>query len=133
METVFNLANVVVLPFWGAMIFFPNRDITRKIAESYWIAGIIGTAYAVFLAWAIASDPAGAGFDFNSLRKGLSGEVAFVAAWLHYVCLDLFTGFWIYREGRRLNIHTGIFLFFTLMLAPLGLTAFLVRRSFAVR
>lgn len=129
-ETVFNLVNCLPLPFWLAMIFFPNREFTRKLTENYWIFVLIGLIYTVFLVWALATDPAGAGFGFHALRTGLSREVAFVAAWTHYICLDLFAGFWISKEGRRLKIHTGIFLFFTFMLGPLGLSAFLIRRSF---
>lgn len=129
-ETIFNIANCLPMPFWLAMIVFPKREFTRRMAENYWICVLLGLIYLVFLVWAIATDPAGAGFGFHALRTGLSHEIAFIAAWTHYLCLDLFTGFWIYREGRRLNVHTGVFLFFTLMLGPLGLSAFLIRRAF---
>jgi hypothetical protein len=132
-EVAFNVANCLPMPFWLAMIFFPNREWTRRLTDSHWVFAGLGTAYVVFLAWALATDPNGAGFGFHALRAGLSREVAFVAAWLHYLCFDLFVGFWIYKESRRLRIHAGIFLFFTLMLGPLGLTAFLIRRAWATR
>jgi len=93
--------------------------------------------YVIFLGFGARQLPGVTVFDFsfNQVRQSLSqSPLFFVGAWIHYLVFDLFVGFWIYKEGLRLNIptwQTGICLLFTLMTSPLGLGLFLIRRQFA--
>ena len=62
-----------------------------------------------------------------------SEPLGFLAGWTHYLAFDLFIGAWILREAARLDLEPRPYLFLTLLAGPLGLMAFLVRRSLRLR
>jgi hypothetical protein len=82
--------------------------------------------YAVFLGLGISQLPAGAGFGFGyeQVRQFLAqSPLGFIGGWIHYLVFDLFVGFWVYKEGLRLNIptwQTSLCLLFVLLMGPLG-------------
>ena len=137
-ESWYNLANFIPLPWWLLMILFPKAAITRKLTQNYAIFLALAALYVIFLILGMTEVPPAEAFDFSfdQLRQSLGqSELLFVGAWIHYLVFDLFVGFWIYRQGLRLNIpvwQTGICLLFTLMTGPLGLGIFLIRRHVAM-
>jgi hypothetical protein len=92
----------------------------------------LAAVYTALLGATFASSEV-AGFDFESMRAGLSQPVGFLAGWTHYLCFDLFVGAWILRESHRLDVEPRAYLCFALMAGPIGLGAFLVRRSVRLR
>jgi len=120
------------------MIFAPRAGLTKRLTRSYVIFFILALFYVIFLGLGVMELPTATAFDFrfHQIRQSLSqSSLLFVGAWIHYLVFDLFVGFWIYKEGLRLNIptwQTGICLCFTLLTGPFGLGLFLIRRQFAL-
>ena len=86
----------------------------------------------MLIGWTLATAGPGA-LDFDSVRAALGSDTGFLAAWSHFLVGDLFVGAWILRESRRLSLEARPYLFFALMLCPIGLGAFLVRRGLHLR
>jgi hypothetical protein len=49
METIFQLSNLLVMPFWLLMIFLPHWRWTRRIIASPWIVAPAAALYAVLV------------------------------------------------------------------------------------
>jgi hypothetical protein len=137
MNKMYQVANLLPMPVWLAMMFFPRARVTQQLSRSSAVFGVVALAYGMSLGLAAAGgrkegeQPA---VDFTSLegvRQGLGTREGALAAWTHMLALDLFTGAWIYREAMRLGAPAWVrvpSLFFTLMTGPLGLLIFLVWR-----
>lgn len=137
-ELWYSIVNLIPLPWWALMIFAPRAGLTKRLTRSYVIFFILALFYVIFLGLGVMELPTATAFDFrfHQIRQSLSqSSLLFVGAWIHYLVFDLFVGFWIYKEGLRLNIptwQTGICLCFTLLTGPFGLGLFLIRRQFAL-
>ena len=137
-ELWYSIINLIPLPWWLLMIVAPRAELTKRLTRSYVIFFILAVLYVIFLGLGARQLPGATAFDFSfhQVRQSLSqSPLLFVGAWIHYLVFDLFVGFWIYKEGLRLNIptwQTGICLLFTLMTGPFGLGLFLIRRQFAL-
>ena len=129
-ETLFNLLNILPMPIWLGMLLFPRARFTQRLVLAYWPYMVLGGIYALFLLVSIATSTGG-GFSisFDALRTGISNEWAFAAAWAHFICLDLFTGVWIFRDAKYWGRNPGIFLILTLFFGPLGLASYLFYRQ----
>jgi hypothetical protein len=126
-EWAFRLLNLAVLPWWILWFVAPRSQLAAR-AASHGAVFVAGSAlYAVLLATALASG-GGGGLDFEGLRAGLGAPRGFLAGWTHYLVFDLFVGAWILREARRLGLEPRPYLVFGLLVGPIGLGAFLVRR-----
>ena len=135
-ELWYSIVNLIPLPWWFLMIFAPRTSLTKRLTQNYLIFFILAVLYVIFLGLGMSQLPTTQAFSFgfDHVRQSLSQSgLLFVGAWIHYLVFDLFVGFWIYKEGLRLNIpawQIGICLFFTLMTGPFGLGLFLIRRQF---
>jgi hypothetical protein len=135
-ELWYIIVNVIPLPWWGLMILAPKSSLTQRMTQNYAIFVVLAALYGIFLGLGISQFPGGFGFDFSyeQIRQFLSqSPLGFVAAWLHYLAFDLFVGFWVYQEGLRLRLptwQTSLCLLVVLMVGPLGLGLFLLRRRF---
>lgn len=129
-ENLFNLLNILPMPIWLGMLLFPRTRFTQRLVMAYWPYIVLGSIYTVFLLVSLVTS-SGSGFSisFEALRAGLTGEWAFLTAWAHFICLDLFTGVWIFRDAKYWGMNPGIFLILTLFLGPLGLAAYLLYRQ----
>lgn len=139
MDKLYRAVNLLPMPLWLAMMFFPRARVTQRASRSSAVFGLMALTYVLSLGLAVAGgrkpgeQPA---LDFTSLegvRQGLGTREGALAAWTHMLALDLFTGAWIYREAMRLRAPAVVrvpSLFFTLMTGPLGLLIFLVWRVF---
>ncbi len=127
-ESLFNFLNLVPLPVWFSMMFFPKARFTQRMVMSYWIYIGLGAVYTLSLLYSMTQ---GGGIDlsFNGLRMGLTNEWGFVTGWTHYLALDLFVGVWIFRDAKYWGIRTTWYLLVTLFAAPLGLALYLFVRE----
>ena len=134
LETVFSIANTLVLPQWILMIFAPHWRWTQKLANSYLIPSLLAIVYAYYILTGLGD------FDFRAfstlagVMKLFTFEQGVLAGWIHYLCFDLMTGAWIFKDSlERGNnrIVIGICLFFCFMLGPIGLLLYLGSRRFA--
>lgn len=127
-ESLFNFLNLVPLPVWFSMMFFPRSRFTQQMVLSYWLYIALGAVYALTLLYSITQ---GGGFDpsFDGLRSGFANEWGFLTGWTHYLALDLFVGVWIFRDAKYWGIRTTWYLLITLFAAPLGLALYLFVRE----
>jgi hypothetical protein len=132
-DLVFNVLNAVVMPWWVLWLLAPRSRWSRRAASHGGVFLVLCGVYAVLICWAISSGGLGGGLGFDALRAGLSTPQGFLAGWTHYLVFDLFVGAWIVRESERLEVEPRPFLVFGLMLGPVGLGAFLLRRAFRLR
>ena len=134
LETVFSMANTLVLPQWLLMIFAPNWRWTQKIANSYIIPLLLAIVYACYIFSGIGEMDFRAFSTLAGVMKLFTIEQGVLAGWIHYLCFDLFTGTWIFKDSleKGLNrIAVGLCLFFCFMLGPVGLLLYLGLRKFA--
>ena len=131
-DTAFQWLNLVVMPWWILFLVAPRSALALRVASHGGIFLALGCTYAVLLVSALSTGPQG-GFGYEGIRAALSAPVGFLAGWTHYLVFDLFVGAWIVRESRRIDVGPRVFLFFTLMVGPVGLGSFLVRRWWRLR
>lgn len=126
---LFSIVNTGVLPAWVLLAALPRWKWTQVFAAAVTPA-ILALVYVVVLVphWGETDG------NFNSLEgvKSLfANDWALLAGWIHYLAFDLFTGCWVVRDARRLEIsHVLIVpcLVLTLMFGPAGLLSYLILR-----
>ncbi len=131
-ELAFSLLNACVLPWWLLWLAAPRSEWAARAASHSAVFLALSAVYAGLIAAALAGGGLGGG-DFASLRAALGTPLGFLAGWTHYLVFDLFVGAWILRESRRIDVEPRPFLVFALLLGPIGLGAFLVRRGLRLR
>ena len=131
-EVAFGVLNAIVLPVWAVWLIAPRSAVALGVASHAATFLVFCALYAALLVAAILSSPP-AGLDFADMRQALSTPLGFLAGWTHYLAFDLFVGAWILRESRRLSVEPRVYLVFALMVGPIGLGAFLIRRVLRLR
>jgi hypothetical protein len=132
METIFNLSNLFILPFWMLMILLPHWRWTRCIMQTLWPVVALCLVYAALLLGQLG----GAGDSLlNPTLDGIAGLLGTPAGatvgWVHFLAFDLFVGRWAYLDSRERGISAWLVspaLFFILMAGPLGLLLYLAVR-----
>jgi hypothetical protein len=134
MEIVFQLSNLLVMPFWFLIVFLPHWSWTRRIAGSPWIVAPAAVLYAALVIpnlgtlLPLLTNPQLAG-----IAAVLGTPAGATIAWVHFLTFDLFVGRWVYLDSRNRSITAWIvapILFFVLMVGPLGLLIYLVLTAF---
>lgn len=131
--TLFELSNLVVLPFWALMVLAPTWHVTRRIIASPWIVAPPAILYAIAIA-------PGFGLIFPEVVNPQQARIASLlgtptgatVAWAHFVALDLFAGRWIYCDSRSRKYSAfwvSPLLVLTLLLCPIGLLIYLAART----
>lgn len=132
-ELLFQVVNIVPLPFWVLMIFAPTWSGTRWLMQSHLGPALFAVLYAGMVLPALPSIlPVLARPDFEMIRSELGKPMGFVVAWIHFLTFDLFVGRWIYLDSREQGMNvwlTGPCLFLTLMFGPLGYLCYLAARQ----
>ncbi len=137
MDTVFQLSNLLVMPFWLLMIFFPHWQWTKRIIGSIWIVVPIALLYAAFVVPGIPT-------LFGDLMNPSLARIATLLgtpegatiSWAHFLAFDLFVGRWAYLDSRARCITAWLAspaLFFVLMFGPFGLLLYLLVRTIVDR
>lgn len=124
---VFKVANLVVLPAWGALIFFPRSRFTYLCVHRAWVPLALSLGYA-FALGASVQKPGGGGFgSLVELRLLFTNDWALLGGWLHYLAFDLILGGKVSDECERVGLlawwKRAPFLLGTFLFGPLGLIA----------
>lgn len=137
MDTLFNLANISVLPFWVIMIALPRMPWAVRLIRS----PLIALPPALIYAGTVLPLVAGGGLDFsafgslNGVMGLLSTAPGAAAGWAHFLAFDLLAGRWAYLDAIERKIHPALVavpLFFVFMLGPVGFLLYLVLRFVAI-
>lgn len=137
METVFQLSNLLVMPFWALIILLPHWQWTKRIMGSLWTVVPAALLYAFFVLpnfptlLAELASP-----NLTSIAALLGTPEGALVGWVHFLAFDLFVGRWAYLDSRQHNFTAWIvspILFFVLMFGPLGLLLYLGARSLLLR
>src|SRR5215470_2787038 len=132
METLFKLSGLMVLPFWGLMIFLPGRRVTQRLMSSPMVCATPAAFYAALViprfaeVWRAVSSP-----ELSGVAAILGSPAGAMIGWLHFLAFDLFVGRWIYLDSRERGVTawvTAPALFLTLMLGPCGFLLYLIAR-----
>jgi hypothetical protein len=134
METIFQLSNLLVMPFWLLMVFLPYWGWSKRILASPWVAGPAALLYALLVIPALISLlPQLANPQLGDIAALLGTPQGATIAWVHFLASDLFVGRWAYLDSRQRGITAWLaspILFLILMVGPLGLLLYLTVRLF---
>jgi hypothetical protein len=134
-ETLFQVSNILVLPFWLLMIVLPHWRWTQRIIGSPWIAAPTALIYAILVVPSVATLlPALAQPTLAGIAVLLGTPEAAAIAWAHFLTFDLLTGRWAYLDSRARKISAWVMapiLLLTFLLGPLGFLLYLLVRSAA--
>ena len=127
-------SNLLVLPFWLLMTWFPRWHRTRQIMSTPWPVAPAAVLFVLLLLpQARTAIPT---ILFNpttdGMRSLLSSSLGIATAWVHMITVDLFLGRWAYLESRQYDfppLHMFFILLTTLTAGPVGFLVYLVYRS----
>jgi hypothetical protein len=129
MDTIFQLSNLLVMPFWLLMILLPHWRWTQRIMASLWTIVPAALLYAILvlpdffgLLGELASPTLG------SIATLLGTPAGATIGWVHFLAFDLFVGRWAYLDSRTHGFSAWLvspILFFVLLFGPLGLLLYL--------
>lgn len=132
-ETIFNLSNLFVMPFWLLMILLPQWRWTQRIMATFWPIVILSALYTLLL---ISQIGGAAGDLLNPTLGGiaalLSTPAGATTGWVHFLAFDLFVGRWVYLDSRERGVSAWLVspaLLFVLLAGPLGLLLYLLVRT----
>lgn len=137
MDTIFQLSNLLVMPFWFLMILLPHWDWTKRIMASLWIVVPAALLYAILVAPNLLSlfgDLASP--SLARIAELLGTPEGATIAWAHFLAFDLFAGRWAYLDSRSHSFTAWLvspILFLILMFGPLGLLLYLGVRALLLR
>jgi len=130
-DQIFQLSNLLVMPFWLLMILFPHWRWSRRIIATPWIVAPAALLYAVLIVPALAGGALAdlANPQLAAIAALLGSPQGATVGWVHFLAFDLFVGRWIYLDSHTRKISAWItspVLFLVLMVGPLGLLAYLI-------
>lgn len=136
-DQIFQLSNLLVMPFWALMIILPFWRWTQRIIRSPWIAAPAALLYVALVLPQIGGLLAElANPQLAQIAALLGTPAGATIGWVHFLAFDLFVGRWVYLDSRERNLSAWLvspILFFVLMFGPLGLLLYLLVRRFAGR
>jgi hypothetical protein len=137
METIFQLSNLLVMPFWLLIILLPHWQWTRRILASPWVVAPAALLYALLVTPSLGSLlPQLANPQLGAIAALLGTPQGATIAWVHFLAFDLFVGRWAYLDSRQRGITAWLvspILLLILMFGPLGLLLYLFVRLFTAR
>ena len=110
-DSLFALANNLVLPAWLLLLVAPRWEWTQRLVHAAWIPMLLGGAYAGL---AFLGPPAPEGADFSTLAgvmRLFDSPVGALAGWIHYLVFDLNLARFdigtrlVYDRGAAIEIH----------------------------
>jgi hypothetical protein len=129
-ETLFSLANLIVLPAWLLLMIAPNCNWTMR-ATSFVLPFLLGLTYIGLLLTASLGKIDGGFMCLADLARVFENPYMVLAGWVHYLAYDLFVGSWQVRDAERRGLpHLLVVpcLVLTLVLGPVGLVCYLLLR-----
>lgn len=132
MNLVFSLLFLPVAPLWLAMMLAPRSSLTRRLVGSPWCVVPVALAYVALVAPDLLTVlPLVMRPQLPEIAALLGTPRGATIAWAHFLAFDAFVGRWIHGDALERGASAWLLapiLFFTLMLGPLGLTAWLLLR-----
>jgi hypothetical protein len=136
-DQLFQLSNLLVMPFWLLMILLPFWSWTKRIVSSPWIAAPAAVLYASLVLPQIGGLLAElANPQLASIAALLGSPAGATIGWVHFLAFDLFVGRWVYLDSRERGLTAWLvspILLVVLMFGPLGLLFYLVVRALVTR
>jgi hypothetical protein len=133
METVFQIVNLIVLPFWFLMIVLPTWRWTQRIIGLVWILTPLPILYVILLAPNLGRiGPLFNNPHLTDIASLLGRPEGALIGWIHFLAFDLFVGRWIYLDSRERGINPWLMapiLLLTFGLGPCGLLVYLLTRG----
>ena len=128
LSLLFNIANIYALPFWLLMVILPKWGVTQKVMSSYLPFVPLAGLYIYLFAGSLDPDSAAAFSNptLPVLAQLFSQEPVMLTGWIHFIVLDLFTGRYVYLEGREKGIFTIHSLILCFFAGPIGLLSHIV-------
>jgi Domain of unknown function (DUF4281) len=134
-QTLFEYCNLFALLAWLPLIFAPRWQYTQRI-----VVGIMASLLAALYVYLVFTSIQPADMQNFSTLQGVmalfTNEKGVLAGWVHYLCFDLMTGFFIVQNAMKNDVkHWFVVpcLLFTFMLGPSGLLLYLVVRAVKLR
>jgi hypothetical protein len=128
-DQLFGLANMLVLPFWAAMILLPTWRGTRVLVGPPLVVALLAGLYAVLIAPRLPDVlPVLLQPRLEDVASLLGTPEGATIAWVHFLAFDLFVGRWAYLDSRVRGISAwvmGPVLALVLLVGPLGLLGYL--------
>lgn len=130
-DTVFRIANLIVVAGWLALALSPLR---RSIAIPFAriAAALVCGVYLTLLVRGILVGqglPEGAGFGtLDGVVALLSRREAILAGWVHFLAFDLFIGSWQAEDAPKAGVPHWLLLpclLLTFLAGPVGLLLYL--------
>lgn len=101
MDTLFQLSNLLVMPFWFLMILLPHWRWSKRIMASLWTVVPAALLYVILVApnllgfLGMLANPA-----LGNIASLLGTPVGATIGWVHFLAFDLFVGRWAYLDSR---------------------------------
>ena len=137
MSMLFELSNLLVIPFWLVMILLPKWSWTLKIMRSHAVVVPIAVLYSVLVVPNLATIlPDLANPTLPVVQQLLSSDAGATTAWIHFLAFDLWTGRWAFLDAQEVALPvwlTSLLLACIFMGGPFGLLLYVVVRWIAVR
>jgi len=138
LEMIYMWLNIGVIPFWLALVFFPQLKISKIFVTSIFPL-IVFTAIYFYLIYLFFKN----GYDFienfelylgiNNLRNLFSDSSFLILFWIHFLGINLFCGGWIANDSQKFGC-SKILIFFPLLITyfvgPLGIVFYWLIRIF---
>lgn len=121
LDILLQLANLVVLPAWFLLIFFPSFKFNTLIVTL--LVGLLATAYTLLMWRGFTAFNLHSFGSLPALGTLFQDDVVLTAAWLHFLAFDLWVGFGIVAEGQKQQLTIWRYtlpLPFTFLFGPLG-------------
>lgn len=132
MNELFQLSNLLVIPWWLMMIIAPKWSFTRRIVNSSLIFLPITVLYSVLVLPSLLTLlPDLANPQLTVISDMLGTPTGATVAWIHFLAFDLFVGRWIYQDSTNLHIHPvlqRVCLVCTFMAGPFGWLCYIIIR-----
>jgi len=136
-DQLFQISNVLVIPFWVLMIALPRWQWTRTIMASHLVVLPIALLYSVLVVPNLASIlPDLANPTLPVVQQLLGSDAGATTAWIHFLAFDLWTGRWVFLDAQSARVPvwiTSLALIAVFMVGPFGLLLYLTIRWLFVR
>lgn len=131
---LFQLGNLIVMPFWFAMVFAPRWSVTRRVMRSWWAPALPALPYAVLAVPGLpALLPLLARPELEAIAPLLGSADGATLAWLHFLAFDLFVGRAVFLDAEERGLPLWLrspVLVLVLLMGPLGYLLHLAARTF---
>ena len=130
LERIFSLASVIAILGWLFLIIVPKRPLAVHVAGVFFPM-VLALLYLYLIAMNIRGAEGGFG-SLSDVAMLFQKRELLLAAWIHFLCFDLFIGAWEVRDAQRNEIpHLVLIpcLIMTFMLGPIGLLFYFAIRS----